>query len=279
MNTYVNEICANKKAWGLIAEAHYENYKKRLAEEYNILNGTIIQELGDIQGKKILHLQCNTGADSISLARMGGIVTGVDLVPENIIYAEKLANDFKIKNIKFIESDIMDFIGKDENKYDIVFTTEGVIKWLPNLEIWAKTIRYYIEKHGFFYMMDHHPFYLLFDQEKLKENELLIKYFYFKRNPNKFDTVGGYASPPKKSENFYWIHKISDVINSLSNAGFHIKYLNEFDKLFFKIGDMVKLEKGFYQYPFFKEKLPFTFSLKATVAFNSKETFDNCGRI
>ncbi|KPA10453.1 type 12 methyltransferase, partial [Candidatus Magnetomorum sp. HK-1] len=123
MSIQLDEIDANKKAWGLLSKAHYENYKKRLTKDYNILNDTIVHELGDIQGKKILHLQCNTGAYSISLARMGGIVTGVDLVPENIIYAEKLANDFKIQNIKFIQSDIMDFIGKDEINYDIVFTT------------------------------------------------------------------------------------------------------------------------------------------------------------
>ena len=232
-----------------------------------MLNEVILQELGTVENKKILHLQCNTGADSISLARMGGIVTGVDLVPDNITYAKKLAQDFDIKNINFIESDIMEFLGKDDQKYDIVFTTEGAIKWLPDLDKWANIIKYYLKPHGFLYMMDHHPFYLLFNQQMLNNNNLSIEHPYFSEAPGKYPSIGGYAAEKQNSENYYWIHKISDVINALTRAGFSIDYFNEFDKLFYKIGDMEKVEKGFYRYPFLENKLPFTFSLKATLVY------------
>jgi 2-polyprenyl-3-methyl-5-hydroxy-6-metoxy-1,4-benzoquinol methylase len=129
----MKEVEANKKAWGLLSRDHYEHFKKSLKEKNSILNSIIEEELGDICGKSIIHLQCNTGADTISLARKGAIVTGVDLVPENAFYAKKLSQELNINNIDFIESDIMEFKEKHNKKYDMVFTTEGVLHWLPDL--------------------------------------------------------------------------------------------------------------------------------------------------
>lgn len=99
MSEYIE---ANKKSWGIIAQDHYKTFKARLLANETTLSQTQIEELGDIAGKRLIHLQCNTGADTLSLARMGATVTGVDLVPENIHYARQLATDLEIHDARFI---------------------------------------------------------------------------------------------------------------------------------------------------------------------------------
>ena len=256
-------IEANKIAWGLISQDHYEHYKKRFQEKKPRLSAIIEEELGDISGKTVIHLQCNTGADTILLARKGAIVTGVDLVPDNIFYAKKLSQELGVKNIEFIESDIMEFREKHKKKYDVVFTTEGVLVWLPDLNKWAETVRHLLNENGFLYVLDSHPFYLVFDEDKLRENKLEIKYPYFKREPDNCGTIGGYASEAKAAKTFEWMYKISDIINPLARAGLTIEFFNEYDTLYYDMGGMENSDNGQCHYPFFDTKLPFTFSLKA----------------
>ena len=259
----MKEVEANKIAWGLLSKDHYEHFKKSLLEKKSLLSSIIEEELGDISGKSIIHLQCNTGADTISLARKGAIVTGVDLVPENILYAKKLSQDLGVNNIEFIESDIMEFKEKHNKKYDMVFNTEGVLCWLPDLNKWAETIKHLLKEDGVFYLLDSHPFYFTFDEEKFKENKLEVKYPYFIREPEYDEYIGGYAAETRKGINYGWMYTISDIINPLAKVGLTIECFNEYDTLFFDLGGMEKDKNGNWHYPFFDKKIPFTFSLKA----------------
>jgi len=259
----MKEIEANKTAWGLLAQDHYEYCKKALQEKRFGFSKIIEREIGDISGKTVIHLQCNAGADTILLAQKGAIVTGVDLVSDNIKYARLMAQELGITNIDFIESDIMDFKEKHNKKYDMVFTTEGVLCWLPNLNKWAQTIKHLLKENGVLYVLDGHPFYMVFDEEKLKENKLEIKYPYFIREPEHNDTLGGWFSEAKKSDHYEWMYKVSDIINSLINAELTIEFFNEYDTLYFDMGGMERGIDGEYHFPFFDKKIPFTFSLKA----------------
>src|SRR5690554_3692020 len=115
---------------GTTAIVKTEGYQKAISHssrrEYE-LNSIVKRELGDISGKKLLHLQCNTGADSILLARMGAEATGVDLVPENVHFAGMLAQELGVDDVSFVISDIMELMDTHEGKYNIVFTSDGVI--------------------------------------------------------------------------------------------------------------------------------------------------------
>lgn len=82
----MKEVEANKAAWGQLSKVHYEHYKKAIQDKRYCFSKIIEEELGNISGKTVIHLQCNTGADTVLLAQKGAIVTGVDLVPENISY-------------------------------------------------------------------------------------------------------------------------------------------------------------------------------------------------
>jgi len=262
----MKEIESNKHAWGQISQDHYFHFKKALIEGSLQFNKHIQSELGDLSGKRIIHLQCNTGADTILLAKMCTSAVGVDLVPDNILYARKLAEDLGVSNVNFIESDIMEFMEKHNEKYDVVFVSEGAIGWLPDLKKWGKTIRHLLKDDGYFYIFESHPIVMMFDENKLPEKITEIEYPYFGKKPDLDDSIGGYASEVKHGvEAHFWMYTVSDIINSLTSAGLHIEYFNEFQENFFDAGGCKSVGNGLYNYDYNKGLFPQSFSLKASV--------------
>lgn len=260
----MNKIESNKKAWSLLSEDHYKHFKKQFEEDSYLFNPIISKELGNVTGKKVLHLQCNTGADSIILAKMGADVTGVDLVPENIHFAGKLAKELDVQNVNFIASDIMELMNNHKGKYDIVFTSDGAIGWLPDLNKWAETIRHFLKDDGFFFAHDHHPFYLALDEEKVMDGITEVKYPYFTQEPDEENYIGGYASSAKEAKNYYWMYKVSDLVNSLAGAGLFIEYFNEYDRCAPGMGGNKVDDEGLLYFSSLKGALPITFTIKAS---------------
>ena len=263
----MKEIESNKHAWGQVSEAHYHYFKKAILGGTYQLNSHIQSEIGDLAGKRIIHLQCNTGADTIMLAKMGASeVVGVDLVPDNILYAKKLAADAGVANVDFIESDIMELSAKHSEKYDVVFISEGAIGWLPDMAKWGQTVRHLLKDDGFVYIFEGHPFMLMFNESKLKDGVTEIKYPYFKKDPDIDNTIGGYASESKSGvETFFWMYKVSDVLNSLISAGLCIEYFNEFQENFYDLGGSKRVDGNLYNFDYNKGLFPMSFSLKASV--------------
>ncbi|MDO9628697.1 MAG: class I SAM-dependent methyltransferase [Acholeplasmataceae bacterium] len=262
----MKEINDNKKAWSLLSKDHYEHYKKKLTENKVRINENILRELGDIKGKTLIHLQCNTGADTISLGSLGlSKAVGVDLSDTNVYYANKLASDFQMDHISFIESDVLKLSEIHHEKYDIVFTSEGVLGWLPDLKKWAKVVREMMKDDGYFYVYDSHPFFHLFDEEDLSKGKTNLKYDYFNALPDQSNDIGGYASEVKHANNYWWNHSISDIINALIEAGLSICYFNEFDTLFWQNGNMVEVKPYLFQYKDFRNQIPLSYSIKAVV--------------
>jgi 2-polyprenyl-3-methyl-5-hydroxy-6-metoxy-1,4-benzoquinol methylase len=262
MNEYIE---ANKQSWGTLSRDHYETFKARLLANENLLNPTQREELGDIAGKRLIHLQCNTGADTISLARMGATVTGVDLVPENIHFARQLAADCGIDDARFIESNVLEIMDVHHETYDIVYTTEGVLCWLPDLYLWARNIRHLLADDGFLYVMDSHPTFMIWDEEKLPQ--LVIKYPYFIKRADEDGWIGGYASESKQATNYSWMYTMGEIVTALSQAGLHVEWLHEFDWLYYQLSAEKQAQdaQGNWGYPEHRGKLPYTFSLKATI--------------
>ncbi len=263
----MREIESNKDAWSKLSKAHYEFFKEKLLTKNHKLNKYIEEELGDLKDKTIIHLQCNTGADTIKLAQMGAKkVIGVDLVPENIHYAKKMAEDVGVTNVDFFQCDIMELSKMHDEKYDVVFTSEGAIGWLPDLSIWANTIRKLLKEDGYFYTFDLHPFYLMFDESRLLDQQYDIKYPYFDKKPDCEESIGGYASDRVDGvKAYFWMYTVSNLVNNLSSAGMHIEFFNEFTENFFcGNGEVLIKGTGLYEFEHNKNKFPITFSLKAT---------------
>lgn len=263
MNTNEREIQANKMAWSKISKDHYEHFKVLLSREDFKLNPIVEEELGDVSGKRILHLQCNTGADTILLARKGAIVTGVDLVPENIFYAKKLAKEYGLNNMEFIESDVLKLMDVHQGEYDIVMTTDGVLGWLPDLNKWGEVVSHFLKKEGFFYLHDSHPFMLIFDESQLSQGNLVPKYPYFKMTPDLDTSIGGYASETIQADNYFWGHQLSTIINGLLSGGLYVSFFKEYDRCDPGMGGSALDSNGFAYYPELEGKLPIVLSLKA----------------
>jgi 2-polyprenyl-3-methyl-5-hydroxy-6-metoxy-1,4-benzoquinol methylase len=261
----MKEIEDNKAAWASLSKEHYTKFLHEYKEQTFRFSQKIAAELGDIRGKRLIHLQCNTGADSIWLAKMGAIVTGVDLVPENVRFAKMMAHELGVANIRFFDCDLMTLSAKHHEKYDVVFTSEGAVIWLPDLGQWARTIRALLDEHGFFYVSDAHPFYLMLDEDQYLHGKLHVKYPYFHRTADESDTIGGYAAPPRKARNYSWMYSVSTIINSLIQAGLNIEFFHEEPGYMCDLGAMEQKADGMYYSRHFQDQIPMMFSLRASI--------------
>jgi SAM-dependent methyltransferase len=257
------EIAANQAAWDTLAKDHYERFKDSLKDEHFKLNPMVVSGLGSIKGKRILHLQCNTGADSILLARMGAHVTGVDFSPMNIQYANALKEEFGMERMQFIEADVLKLQQVHEGIYDIVLTSDGAIGWLPDLAKWGEVIAHFLKPDGFFFLHDSHPFMMIFDEEQLEAGHLIPKYPYFDTTPEHDTTIGGYASEAKTAENYFYGHTMTTILQGLIHGGLYLTDFQEYDRCVSGMGGSTLDDKGLSYYPELEGKLPLVMSLTA----------------
>lgn len=135
-----NYLDINKAAWNNRVDIHIES---EFYELTRLINGELslpsldIKLLGDIKGKSILHLQCHFGMDTISLAKLGANVTGVDFSEKAIARAEELSNQLQVE-VSYICCDIYSLPDIINEQFDIIYTSYGVINWLPDLNRWGR---------------------------------------------------------------------------------------------------------------------------------------------
>jgi 2-polyprenyl-3-methyl-5-hydroxy-6-metoxy-1,4-benzoquinol methylase len=258
----------NRKLWDKLAKVHY------CSEYYDVegflkggqsLDPIEIQELHDIAGKDLLHLMCHFGMDTLSLARLGARVTGVDFSPESIDLARTLAETAGI-NATFVCCNVYDTPKHLKGKYDIVFTSAGVLVWLPDLKMWARVIAALLKPEGIFYIREFHPFAYIFDDED--PTQLSIKLPYFQgEEPLMFESEGSYASGDGKTgllKAYEWNHPISEIINALIDEGLRVQFLHEFPCSSYKaLPFMIENEEGRWVLPEHADSVPLMFSLMA----------------
>ncbi len=226
-----------------------------------------VQELGNVAGKALLHLQCHFGLDTLSWARRGARVMGVDYSEQAIALARSLGGELKL-NADFLCANLYDLPQVLVGSFDIVFTSYGVLVWLPDLRRWAQVIAHFLKPGGTFYMAELHPFALVFD-DRPDVRDWRIRYPYFAtREPMKWQTEGTYADRSAKVEHnvsYEWTHSLSDVLNALIGAGLKIEFVHEFP--FCICGILPFMEQGpdgWWRLKDQEQAIPFTFSVKAT---------------
>ncbi|MGQ4910842.1 MAG: class I SAM-dependent methyltransferase [Candidatus Thorarchaeota archaeon] len=262
-------IESNREMWDVLAKAHTgsEFYDvKGFLDGKQTLDPIEVEELPDLTDKRLIHLMCHFGIDTLSLARMGADVTGVDFSPEAIRAAKELSKTAGI-NARFVCANVYDVPEVIKERFDVVFTSGGVLVWLPNLEKWAKVINSLLRPGGFFYIREFHPFAYVFDDEA--QTELRVRFPYFMdEEPLMFEGDGSYAvdgSETGKTRSYEWNHSISKIINALTGEGLRIDYFNEFAETSYKaLPFMVQREDGRWVLPTKQECVPLMFSLKAT---------------
>lgn len=264
MDTKFNEFFSvNKETWNKKVPFHYNskfynvnNFKKGETS----LNKYEIDEVGDVFGKSLLHLQCHFGLDTLSWSRLGAKCVGVDFSNEATKKATILNNELGL-NAKFVTSNVYDIINTVPEKFDIVFTSYGVIGWLPNLTEWANIIADKLQVGGIFYVIEFHPIAWMFDY---RENPPKMVYPYLNNNFIYEEYSGTYAdlNAVMVSKEYGWNHGLGEVISALVAAGLQIEFLHEFEESpYNSFPNMVKSKNGLFT---FKQKLfPLLFSLKA----------------
>ena len=225
------------------------------------------KELGDVAGKSLLHLQCHFGLDTMSWARLGAYATGVDFSEEAIGLARSLSPEVDRK-AKFVRANIYDLPDVLGGEFDIVFTSYGVLGWLPDLTRWARVVAHFLKPGGFFYIVEDHPFSGVFDDEEDVTN-LRLRYNYSDKDAEPVEVAPGPTytdrSPKLSSTSYGWNHSVGDILNSLISAGLTIEFFHEFHFAAYRALPMMeKGEDGWWRLNDGRESVPFLFSLKAT---------------
>ena len=259
MTNFKKHIETNKEAWNKRTPIHikskfYNNKKFKQGE--TSLKSIELSAIGNVYRKSLLHLQCHFGQDSISLARMGAKVTAVDFSNVAINAAKKISLETNI-HVDFIESNVLEL--RLNKEFDIIFTSYGVLGWLPDLNIWAAIISNHLKKGGLFLLTEFHPF-----LEIIKNNG--YDYFYSPK-PDIETENGSYTDGGEEliTKTCWWNHSLTDIFSALESNGLKLIDFKEFDFSPFLLDGMIKKEKDKYVLKE-RQKLstPYIFNLKAT---------------
>lgn len=214
--------------------------------------------LGDVKGKSILHLHCHFGQDSLSLARMGAKVTGTDISDDAIAYANELAGKLEL-DAQFLRADTYSVPDVVNEQFDIVYATYGVIGWLPDMQRWAAVVAKMLKPGGRLVFVEFHPMVWVFDNAFTK-----VEYSYFNVEPIIETLDGTYADRDAnmKMKEVGWNHPMSDVIQSLIDAGLTLEQFHEYDYSPYNcFANMVQIADGKWQIKGMEGKMPMVYGL------------------
>ncbi len=253
----------NRESWNKRLQVHLESdfYDvEGFIKGKSSLNDIELALLGDLTGKKVLHLQCHFGQDTLSLARLGAEVTGVDLSDKAIERAKLLAEETK-QTARFICCDVYDLPNHLEDTFDMVFITYGTIGWLPDLDQWAALIARYLKPGGRLVFVEFHPVVWMFD-----DAFETIAYRYFQSGAIEEWETGTYANRNASIHKEYvtWNHALSEVVTSLLKQGLKLESFNEYDYSPYDcFKNTVKVGPKQYRIAHLEDKIPMVYSLTA----------------
>ena len=254
---------ANRELWNTRTELHVESDFYNVAafkKGASSLTGIELQEMGDVSGKSILHLQCHFGLDTLSLSRLGAQVTGVDFSDTAIATAKSLADELDLA-AEFVCCNVLDLQEHLDRQFDIVFTSFGVLGWLPDLAKWANVIHRFLKPQGFLYLLEFHPYFVQFNDE----GNVAYDYFFSEQPDQEFVTTT-YADETEHAPHteFWWNHTISDVFTAVCSAGLQVEFFHEFPYSAYKTtNEMVQTKPGNWVHSRLQGKIPYMFSLRA----------------
>ena len=251
----------NRKGWNKRTDAHF-NHPEYLVKEF--LNGELtlhpleLKELRDVKGKTLLHLQCHFGIDTLSWARLGARVTGVDISDRSIERANELKRKAGFDNARFIRADLFNLPDILDEQFDIVFTSYGVTWWMSDINRWAGVVSRYVKKGGIFYMAEIHPVVDMLDAKKIIHEP----YFHFADGPEKYFNESDYCdSECVIEEECGWRWTLGEIIGALIKAGLTIEFLHEFPYCVYQVWPTMVKDGDWWYYPDRKNDVPMTFSV------------------
>jgi SAM-dependent methyltransferase len=235
------------------------------------LNGIEEAELPPIAGKRIVHLQCHFGADSLKLAQRGAEVVGLDFSHPAITAARSLASELGLSGrTQFVCADLYDTLQAipQPHGFDLAFVTWGAICWLPDIVRWAAIVAALLRPGGSLYLAEGHPTAYVFDDATRSADGMPGLFVpYFSGEPLIETDGSDYADREARLENaitYTWMHPIGEVVTSLIGSGMTLDWLHEHDAVPWQMFEiLVQDPTGLYRWPD-KPWLPLAFSLAAT---------------
>jgi SAM-dependent methyltransferase len=266
-------FAANRQLWDAWTAVHAEGDFYDLAgfRAGGIrLRDAEVAAVGDVRGRTLLHLQCHFGIDTLSWARLGARVTGVDFSPAALRLAREIAADIGIEDARFVESNLYELPEHLDGKFDVVYTSRGVLGWLPDIRAWARVVAHFLAPGGTFFITEAHPVFQVFENEGVVPRELRLTYPYWEhRDPLVFDVQGSYADVSAdvgEQVEHGWNHGLGEIVTALIDAGLRIESLEEHPYLEWSADFLVESEPGSDRFvlPPGPGELPLSFSLRAT---------------
>ncbi len=224
-------------------------------------------ELGDVSGKSLLHLQCHIGRDTLSWARLGAKVTGVDFSEPAIEACKKLSDESGTPG-DFVVADVFDAPrALDNQTYDVVYTGIGAICWLPDINRWAQVVADLVKPGGTFYILEGHPMMWAVSDDDHGDDVVLEWPYFEAAGPQGYEDEGTYAGNGKvrHTQNYNFPHGLGETITALINAGLVIDFVHEHKVVHWKAFPMlVPAADGLWKMPAGRENdLPLLQSIKA----------------
>lgn len=186
-------------------------------------------EVGEVNGKSLLHLQCHLGTDTLSWAQLGALVTGVDFSEEALTVARSLNIDLAL-NARFLQSNIYDLPKVLDAQFDIVYTSYGVLCWLHDIPRWAQIAAQYVKPGGTFYLAEFHPLAVAICDGGVDGDTFRMTFPYFSQNEPCYCAPGyTYTDGEEQTQTgaYEWSYTIGQVTTALIDAGLQIEFLHE----------------------------------------------------
>ncbi len=270
-----NYTQANRAIWNewLIHNTTSDHYKDR---ETFLATGSSLRsiertEVGEVAGKSLLHLLCNLGSDTLSWARLGALVTGVDFAQTAITEAQALAAQTEL-DARFICSDLYALPETLNEQFDIVISTYGVLCWMPDLTRWAEIVARYLKPGGCFHLVDMHPTTNSLRSVDDKANapgtvfRVARSYFHAEQPQQEQVTLSVDGATAALSS---WSYGLGEVVSALVAAGLRLDFLHEFPMSFYQqFPSLVQDADGWWRWPTSvdgpQNTMPLLFSLRAS---------------
>jgi SAM-dependent methyltransferase len=225
-----------------------------------------VEGLAPVRNRSLLHLQCHFGMDTLSWARRGARVTGVDFSGPAVEAARGLAAQTGL-DARFVQSNIYELPRKLRGEFDLVYTGKGALCWLPDLAKWARIVARYLKPGGRLFFLEDHPAADVYRNED-DADHFQFEFPYFATEPQRDEYPGTYAATTAKMRNrvsYGWAHPVSEVLNSLSDAGLEIGRIGEYPYSYWhKFPFMRKDAEGWWRLTRDQDMVPLMWSISAS---------------
>jgi len=270
-----HHLDANRANWDDRASAHAVRTGLGYGVQRYVTDSVLLSDvvsfdrdrLGDITGLNTVHLQCHIGTDTLSLARLGARVTGLDFSPTALAEARALVAETG-DAVDFVESDLYSALTVlPPASFDLVYTGIGALCWLPSIERWAAVVAGLLVPGGRLFIREGHP--ILWAMDERLDDDLHLRFPYFEQQePLEWDDDSTYVAtdrPITNTKTYEWNHGLGEIVTALLNAGLTLTMLVEHDSVPWEAlpGQMLERPNGEFALDAFAGVAPLSYTIQA----------------